>query len=106
MQFFILCNYSIVGTLEIRNESSFGINDDNWRYKLFKTEGKYEFIIIAGAYNAVYAFVYILLLLFFKFLVIEHITLGDVLFLIAVLVVIPLLAGYIDYKKYKSVKLE
>jgi hypothetical protein len=112
-EIFIVCSCSIFAIILLfgiwkftKTKPAFVVRFERWQYEIFKTEEKYTSITLVGAYKAVFVFIYILLLLLFNLLTIKFITIADMLFIIAILCVVPLFEGYIDYKQYNSTKLE
>jgi hypothetical protein len=89
----------------INKKSSEYIDINGWKYKLFLKVNKTQFILISGGINALGYIVIFFLLSFLGFISLTEITVQFILLMIAMTIILTLISGYIEYKKYSLVDL-
>jgi hypothetical protein len=92
----------------IKKKSSEYIDINGWKYKLFQKVNKYPFILITGGINM--SGYIILMFCFFFFNVFswtaDDFSIQSILLIIVTLIILAVINGYIQYKKYSSIDLD
>jgi hypothetical protein len=107
--FFLFADILLLGIWKlIKKKSSECIDTNGWKYKLYKKVNKYQFILITGGINALG---YIILMCFFFFFntlsrTADNFTIQFILLIIATALILTVISGYIQYKKYNSIDLD